>query len=293
MELFRALGLLIEPPTPEHDSVAAALGLPAVPDSAAHATDIAFQRYPFASVYLGPEGMMGGEARGRIAGFWAALGVQAPEEPDHLSTLLSLLASLDERHGQEDDAAHRALLVEARSTLLWEHLLSWAVPYLTSFSNCRAPYFRDWAALTGSALREAGAQANLPDYVPRALLELDPLEDPRPEGMGDAFLKALLAPGRSGFVIVRDDLAQAADELGLALRAGERRYALTAFFAQDPGGTLTWLAKFSGTWVDRLDGWGPEGGEIVGWWKQRAEHSWRLLTDLASDSARWDAAASF
>ncbi|MGI9627807.1 MAG: molecular chaperone TorD family protein [Longimicrobiales bacterium] len=289
MELFRALGLLIEPPAPEHSSIAEVLGLPSVPDAAAYATDISFQRYPFASVYLGPEGMMGGEARARIVGFWSALGLDVPEEPDHLSALLSLLATLDEQSAEETDPAHKALLEEARSTLLWEHLMAWAVPYLTSFSTCREPFYQQWGTLVENALREASGAAGLPGYVPGALLELAPLEDPRSGGGGDAFLKALLAPGRSGFVILRDDLAEAADALGLALRAGERRYALTAFFAQDPGRTLDWMAFFSERWLDRLGG-REGGGVILDWWKRRAAYTTALLRDLATDSGPWEEA---
>ena len=76
MELFRALGSLIESPLPEHTRVAAALNLPALPTAAEHARVVVQQRYPYASVYLGAEGMLGGEARDRIAGFRRALGLE-------------------------------------------------------------------------------------------------------------------------------------------------------------------------------------------------------------------------
>ena len=78
MELYRALGSLIEVPAPEHRRIADALGLPGVPAAAVHGSVVAFQRYPYASVYLGAEGMMGGEARDRIAGFQRALGLGKP-----------------------------------------------------------------------------------------------------------------------------------------------------------------------------------------------------------------------
>ena len=40
---------------------------------------------------------MGGLARERIAGFWNAVGLTPPPEPDHLAALLGLYASLTER----------------------------------------------------------------------------------------------------------------------------------------------------------------------------------------------------
>ena len=36
--------------------------------------------------------MLGGEARDRIAGFWRALGLVPPPEPDHLAVMLGLYA---------------------------------------------------------------------------------------------------------------------------------------------------------------------------------------------------------
>lgn len=76
MELLRALGSLVEEPSPEHRGVACALGLPEPPSPAVHQRVVASQRWPYASVYLGQEGMMGGEARDRIAGFRRALGIE-------------------------------------------------------------------------------------------------------------------------------------------------------------------------------------------------------------------------
>ena len=51
---------------------------------------------PYASVYLGPDGALGGEGADRAAGFWRASGLTPPAEPDHLTALLALYASLGE-----------------------------------------------------------------------------------------------------------------------------------------------------------------------------------------------------
>ena len=88
MELFRALGSLVETPTPETASVAALLDLGPVPDPAEHSDLFLFQLYPFASVYLGVEGQLGGEARDRVAGFWRSLDEVPPAEPDHLAAMI-------------------------------------------------------------------------------------------------------------------------------------------------------------------------------------------------------------
>ena len=279
MELFRALGTLIESPSAEHARTAAALGLPAVPVPAEHGRVVAQQRYPYASVYLGAEGMMGGDARDRIAGFRRALGTP-DREPDHLASLLGLLAALDEWQREEDDPARQALLAQARVTLAWEHLASWTGPYLASFDGCGTAFYEAWASLLGEALARLGREMTFPDYLPAALRAAPGLADPRRDG-GAAFMAALLAPVCSGVIVLRDDLVRLGDEAGLACRAGERRYVLNSFLSQDPGAALAWLAGHAVRWRARVAATGP--APIAKWWSQRARATARLLSELAAD----------
>src|SRR5438105_1113576 len=117
MELFRALGTLCEPPSPAHSRVADALELPGSARDDEYAELFLFQLYPYASVYLGSEGQLGGEARDRVAGFWRALALVPPAEPDHLAALLGLYASLAEAEEAEPEEARRLLQREARRAL--------------------------------------------------------------------------------------------------------------------------------------------------------------------------------
>jgi len=96
VELFRALGSLAEPPAADRSGIADALDLGPLPDPASHSDLFDQQLPPYASVYLGPEGMLGGEARDRIAGFWRALDLTPPDEPDHITTMLAFYARLCE-----------------------------------------------------------------------------------------------------------------------------------------------------------------------------------------------------
>ena len=298
MEAVRALGSLIEAPAPEHARIAAALGLPALPAPAVHASVVEHQRYPYASVYLGAEGMMGGEPRDRIAGFRRALGVDggrpagrardsaaAPGDfdCDHLASLLALASGLDQWRGEERDPARAALLEEARTTLMWEHVASWLGPYLASFERCGVAFYAAWASLLGEAIGEMAEGMALPAYLPEALREAPPAADPRAEG-GAAFVSSLLAPVRSGVILVRDDLERLGAETGMACRAGERRYALRSFFAQDPGATLRWLARRAREWGEAVAGRGPE--PVARWWSRRAGETAALLDELAEAAAR-------
>src|SRR5215207_7052333 len=122
MELFRALAVLVEPPDrPGAARVAEALGLGELPEASAYTDLFVFQLYPYASVYAGVEGMLGGEARDRVAGFMAALGHDVPAEPDHLALLLGAYAGLAEAEQGESDERRRGRVRGARRALLWEH----------------------------------------------------------------------------------------------------------------------------------------------------------------------------
>src|SRR5918912_4061024 len=101
MELFRALAIFAEPPTAKAERVAEALELGRLPGAEEYTETFIFQLPPYTSVYLGAEGMIGGEARDRISGFWRAIGETAAAEPDHLSVMLALYAQLAELEDEE------------------------------------------------------------------------------------------------------------------------------------------------------------------------------------------------
>jgi Nitrate reductase delta subunit len=264
-ELLRALGVLCEPPAAEHRHLAAAAGLGDAPSASDHADVFAFDLYPYASVYLGGEGKLGGEARDRVAGFWRALGLVPPAEPDHLSALLGLYAGL----------ADAGAPAQWRRALLWEHLLSWTPPYLAKMEDVAGPFHRRWARLLGAALAaEAAALGTLRD-APLAHREAPRLDPPGLVG-GAAFVDQLLAPARTGFVLVRADLAAAGRELGLGLRLAERRYVLGALMAQDARATLQWLAEHASSWAARHE-WD--------FWACRAAAASRLLAEAAEAAA--------
>ncbi|MDY7095072.1 MAG: molecular chaperone TorD family protein [Acidobacteriota bacterium] len=291
MELLRALGALAEPPEPGHAAVAEALGLGPLPDAHEHADLFTFQLYPYASVYLGAEGMLGGEARDRIAGFWRALGQTPPPEPDHLTTLLSMQAGLGEL-APSDEQEEDPRQLHARAAHLGEHLLSWLPPYLLRVEEVASPFYQGWAHLLAAVLAEEaqhlGGLAHLPStlHLPSA----PSFRNPRTTG-GDTLLKDLLSPARSGLILTRDDLARAADELNLALRRAERRYTLEALVGQDPAAILAWLAEESRRQAhsmaspaeDSLAAHFPTG-PLGDFWFSRALTTAELLDELAEEA---------
>jgi hypothetical protein len=281
MELLRALAVLTEPPTDEQAGLLGLLDLPGQPDGAAFADVFLFQLYPYASVYLGPEGMLGGEARDRIAGFFRALDVTPPAEPDHLTVLLSAYADLVEREAEANGEAAAAWR-RSRAALLWEHLLSWAPVYLDRVRDVAGEPYRAWAELLDDVLRREAAEVGPPSELPLHLREAHGLPDPR-EGETKLFVAGLLAPSRSGMIVLRDDLATACRELGLGLRIGERRFVLTSMLDQDPAATLQWLAGRARAAADRDHAW---LGDVGAWWRDRARRTADLLDEVATDAGQ-------
>jgi hypothetical protein len=291
VELLRALAALTEPPAPPHDRLGSLLGLPAVPDAAAHTETFAFQLPPFASIYVGAEGAMGGEARDRVAGFWRALGQTPPAEPDHLATLLALYAALADQEAGEPDGARRTLLRHTRKALFWEHIGCWVFAYLEKMEEIGQPFYQAWARVLRAALVDAAADVGPPDTLPLHLREAAPavaaLPDPRAHGF-DAFAGGLVAMARSGMLLTRADLERAGRTIGLAVRVGDRRFLIRTFLGQDAGATLVWLAREADGWMARHEAVRSLSPLLAEFWVEKASSSVDLLRSLAADAAAAD-----
>ncbi len=279
---MRTLGALIETPNPDHRALAELLDLGPVPPASKHIDIFAFQLYPYASVYLGAEGRLGGEARDLIAGFWRALARNPPTEPDHLTLMLALYAELGQRESGKEAPGEEHWRRACRA-FLCEHLLSWLPVYLAKLEQLAPRYYRRWALLLREALRAEAERLGHQRRLSLHLRQTPPLADPRKEG-SPAFLSSLLSPVRSGMILVRDDLIRAGRELGLGVRAGERKFVLKALLSQDPGATLGWLARECRAWVTRHRESAPLLGAAAEPWIRGAETSTALLEELCREA---------
>ena len=127
-ELLRALGAVPDSPAAAR-GVGPALGLDPVSD-AGHTDAFVLNCPPYAAIYLGPEGAIGGEGADRVAGFWRAIGITPPAGPDHLTALLGLYARLGEAAAGARRPATAAALAQSQAVLFWEHLWPWLPAYL-------------------------------------------------------------------------------------------------------------------------------------------------------------------
>jgi hypothetical protein len=289
-DLWRALGAFCEAPGPAHDRLAAALGLPRGCTPSEHTDVFVLETHPYASVHLGHEGMLGGEVAERVAGFWRALGLAPPAEPDHLASLLGLLAALADAEAAEADPARSALRREARRALLWEHLLPWADPYLHAVRSLGVVPAAAWADLLRDALltelNDLGALGELPIHLRGAQPGLA-----GPDTRLKDLCGSVLAPARSGIVVTRSDLLRGAGALGVGARLGERAFVLRSMLEQSPVATLGWLADQTERWATH-HGSAHDLGAIAEIWKERATAAAAQLRAYSEAAQEVDADAT-
>lgn len=278
-ELLRALGVLAEPPGPAHRRLADLLGLaPATPAEWTEAFVV--QLVPHASIYLGTEGMLGGEAADRVAGFWRALRMPVPADPDHLTALLGLYSSIVDAEVAAPAGPARVLRRQARTALLHEHLLSWLPGYTHAMVDVGPPGYAAWARLLREALHREVAEVGVPDRLPAQLREV-PALDARCERIDD-LLDGLFSPARCGLVLARGHLAGLARDSGLGLRLGDRRRILRTLLEQDPPRVLSGLAGLARRWAARHRADEPVTGPAATLLADRAATTARLLDTAAA-----------
>ncbi len=281
-ELLRALGAIADNPS-DARIAAAALGLGTA--SAAEHTDVfVLNCPPSASVYLGPDGALGGEGADRTAGFWRALGLTPPAEPDHLTTLLSLYASLGEAAGETCRPTTAAALARSQAALFWEHLWPWLPGYLDAVTDLGSPALTAWAQLTRHAIAAEYRAHPAPAQLPLALRAAPTAADP--DGPLRDLVAALATPVRSGIILTRRRLAIGAGLVGVGHRIGERRYTLRAMLEQNPPATLTWLSQETQRW-ERRHASRADRDAANRWWTARAAGTALFLrTSAAAARAR-------
>ncbi len=275
-ELLRALGAVPDSPAAAR-CVGPALGLDPVSD-AEHTEAFVLNCPPYAAIYLGPQGAIGGEGADRVAGFWRAIGITPPAEPDHLAVLLGLYARLGEAAAGARRPATAAALAQSQAALFWEHLWPWLPAYLDAVTDLAVPALTSWADLVRRAL--AAESGDLPPCPrqPLALREAPPAAQ-LPAGPGD-LIELVTIPVRSGLILTRRRLAEGAARAGVGFRIGERRFALRAMLEQDPRASLAWLAGEAGRWEQRYRD-RASSDEATGWWAARAARTGHVLRDYA------------
>lgn len=288
-DLLRLIAGLAEPPAARHVEYAAALGLRAPADlkawRVAHAAAFIEQCPPFASTLVGEGGQIGGAAADRIADFRRLLGADVGQTPDALPALLADYAELVERAADDPRAGH------ARAAMLWEHLLSWAMPYLDALARSAPAPYDDWARLAQEVLLLEARAVPAPAELPLSLRAA-----PAPTALADTesadgAIRALLVPAATGIVLTRADLGRAVIALEAGLVQNTRAFILSHLIDQDAPGTLDWLAAEACRQAEARAGERNALAAVAAFWMQRARHTADALSEMADMARDRDASA--
>jgi TorA maturation chaperone TorD len=277
MDLMKALGELAEAPGPEQIRTARMLGLPGEPIRAEYTDLFVVQLYPYASVYLSAGGQLGGEVQEHIGGFWRILRQPVPRDPDHVATLFSTYAQLTQRVENRSEPYLQDLARQMRHAFLWEHIISWILPFTARVRELGSATYRGWATLVLDALESEANHAGQPALLPLHLRKAPALPvNPTPNELIDT----LFTPARSGVILTRADITRCARDLGVQIRVAERRYTLTTLFAQEPERVPQWLAMEARRQADQIHGVAAPFRMIAEHWEQRALATARLIGNV-------------
>jgi TorA maturation chaperone TorD len=281
MELIRALGALAELPGREQLRLAELLTLDGEPTRAEYTHLFVLELPPYASPYLGEQGMLGGAVRERVTGFWGALAELPPPEADHLAALLGLYAAIEAREETQDDEG-AFVLRHARKALFWEHIASWVPAYLSRAVELAAPVYRSWASLLMATLEAQAHALEAPNVAPLHFREAG---SPLPlvfDGVDD-LAAALLTPARSGVILARADLARMARTLGAGARVGSRRGVMSGLIRDGGERALAWLAQEASRQASAYAAWAGELAPVRDFWQGRAARTVGALEHLKAE----------
>ena len=269
MHLFPPLGELIEAPGLDQARIARMLGLSGDVSRRDFTNLFVVQLFPYASIYLSPDGLAGGAVRDRIGEYWKILGWPAPTEPDHASSLLKSYGTLHPGYRGEyitSDAAQ-----QSRPFFFWDAIASWLPMYLLRVQELGSELYRTWATVTSDVIEAEAAQHGEPQILPVYLRNapLPPsIENP------SQFIEALFAPVVSGVILTRSDLGRCATANGLTVRMADRRHTVKLLISEKPGGVCSWLRNEIVRQTERLaqlpnvlapvrDHWTARGGAFA------------------------------
>jgi TorA maturation chaperone TorD len=279
MDLMKALGELAEAPGPEQIRTARLLGLPGEPARAEYTDLFVVQLYPYASVYLSDVGQLGGEVQDHIGGFWRILKQPVPRDPDHVATLFSTYAQLTQRVQNGAEPYLQELARQMRHAFLWEHIISWILPFTARVRELGSATYRGWATLVLDALEAEAVQAGQPALLPLHLRKAPPL--PAVPHLSE-LVETLFTPARSGVILTRADITRCARDLGIQTRVAERRYTLTTLFTQEPARVRQWLASEARRQADQIHGTAEPFRMIADHWEQRALATANLIANATA-----------
>jgi TorA maturation chaperone TorD len=186
--------------------------------------------FPYESIFLGTDNLIGAESGDAVLSFYARAGYSPDDSapsPDHLAIELDFLAWVcgAEAEAWEDSAsaaAHRMRSIER--AFLDEHLLRWLVPFSEAVRQQEQPFYRAVASLivqTAAEHRAVLGDELLNPPAPFSLPTLPDLLEDETTGLKDIG-RFLLTPAYSGVYLSRSDIERLARRRDLPRGFGPR-----------------------------------------------------------------------
>ena len=266
--------------------------------AAAHHQLFAFNLYPYASIFLDPSRLLGGQVTNEMEAVYQQAGYEenSAVDPDHLGQAFGFLAFLSEREATALDSGQAATAVQqAQFHFLDNHLLPWLIPAVIAIQQQEDAFYRELARLAlGLAADhfEVLKTAELPQTsIPLPTLTGQTAEQPTLEdgrtGLRD-IARYLITPIQSGIYLGRSDINRLARRISLPHGFGSREQMLQTLLEvagqYDAAPHLfEALQKLVTTWRKAYDEVGrdfPGTAAFVQLWQRRLEETKRLLTEM-------------
>jgi TorA maturation chaperone TorD len=266
--------------------------------AAAHHTLFAYHLFPYGSIFLDDNALLGGEITSRAAqlyrqaGFDADLSAGAPDHIGHELAFLSYLLAAEVRSRQSGSLPEQRWRT-AQLQFLESALLPWLVPLVIAIEQTRDTFYSQVAHLAlelaadhyaGLATREQ-LQAELPQV---ARQRENVLENPR-TGLRE-ITRHLLTPHQTGLYLGRNDVRRLARFFNLPPGFGSREQMLLNLLraaAQYDQSYQLWqqIGAICGEWQGayvRVRRDFPTLAAFVVPWQARLDDTQRLLHQVAS-----------
>lgn len=258
-----------------------------------------FNLFPYASIFLASDGLLGGDISTRVSQLYRQAGFQvdtSASSPEHIGHELQFLAFLC---GAEADAWRDGLpLVAARmqqlqGDFLQTHLLYWLFGLKTAVSAQNTPFYSQLAALTTELVSDhATASEQQQLAIPLGTFALPtPPDVLAQEKTGlRRIARYLTTPPYSGLFLSRDHIGRLARQLDLPRGFGSREQMLenllqTAVQYDLLPTALTLLDQTCQTWQEQLHPHAETFPTHITPWLQRLQNTQTMLGKIAQEAA--------
>lgn len=281
------------------DSLSAVLPPIFDPDeaAAAHQHLLGFNLFPYASIFLASDGLLGGDIASDVARHYQQANFAVDTDataPDHIGHELQFLAYLCQLEAQAWEKGNKPIVAQSQQrqhSFLQTHLLYWLFPFtMAVFAQQDALYAEVMRLLTTELIHEHALSLEKQlSTIPIGTLAL-----PSPPNILDQektglrrIARYLTTPPYSGIFFSRDDIGALARQLDLPRGFGSREQMLenllqTAVQYDLLSDLLNLLHSTLQHWHDTLHPYSAKFPNQITPWLQRLQTSQKMLQQIAA-----------